>query len=461
MVAALKVDYSTPRGGAGTSISSGLIEDLDHNAEVRGAKWYGDSWSIGIAGKMLRDPHVRKSVEAITDPLLGAKWVFKPASKDPLDVEIAAFCEHVFFERNNWSEALLLICNYIRDGFSILELTLDNRPIAKTSFPKHPGNGNAWIYTGFHDRPAKTIAAWYQSSIDPRKLAGIQQWIPGSDGEVSGHYDVPADRLLRFTWGQEGANYAGFPPLRSAYGAWKTKIMLMIADAIRHEREGNGIPTISLPESASPADEERANAILEDIRMHERARLTLPYGFEFKFTTTTGQSTGLGEAIERCNRDIAFNMDVAWMLLSVGTDTGSHALAQTQRGKYVLSLEKHKQFIENAFNLGTDGWSPVERLVRANYGAEVALPRLLARNMPTRDWESVLPVVHNLATSKIITPDDLLEDSIRENLDLPVRDPATAREVSLGASPLGRDTKLPNGSQEPPADNTEQRRKAA
>ena len=93
-------------------------------------------------------------------------------------------------------------------------------------------------------------------------------------------------------------------------------------------------------------------------------------------------------------------------------------------------------------NLGVDGWSLVERLVTLNYGAVTALPRLVARNMPTRDWSKILPVVHNLATSKYITPDDRLEAFIRRVLYLPQADKETARATGQGL-PVKQDRNPP------------------
>ena len=45
-----------------------------------------------------------------------------------------------------------------------------------------------------------------------------------SDAEPYGEHYIDASRLLRFTWDQEGANFTGLAPLRSAYGPWKTKL---------------------------------------------------------------------------------------------------------------------------------------------------------------------------------------------------------------------------------------------
>lgn len=419
-------------------ISGGHLEDTDANSEVRGEKWYGSPGKIGIAGKMIRDPHVRRSIAAVTDPILAAQWAFDAASEDPLDVEIADFCRWVFLELNDWRRANRDALRYHRDGFSLLELTDDVRPVPEARFPLHPGSGQGIVYTGFHYRPASTLQGWIQSSTDPTQIAGIDQWIVGSDEEEPGTRYIPADRLLRFSQDQEGANFAGLATARSAYGAWFVKITLLVLNAIRHERQGLGTPTIQMPENPDPKDVATAESILEQMRSHQRGYVLLPHGYVFKWETANGGDTGILTTIDNCNRDIAFNTGTGFLFM--GTSDGAHgsyALAQTQTGPYEISLDQHATFVATTWMLGSDGWSPVRRMVDLNYGPGHALPKLVARNMPTKDWIKVLPVMHNLAISKYLTPDEPTEKHIRSVLALPQHDPATRREVaaSTGGMP--------------------------
>lgn len=430
MVAAAELNRSRPKGGSGTTINLGRITDLDANAEVRGKLWYGDQNKLGLAGQMMADPIVRKSVEAILDPLQAALWDFEPASDDPVDIEAADFCYWNLLEKNNWERVLRLgtTC-YVRDGFTHFELTEDNCTLPRARFPNHPGRGLGVGYNWMHHRPANTVEEWIQNPRNPEQSIGVRQWIGGSDVEDTGFREINLERgdlLLRMTWDQEGADFGGLAPLRSAWGAFKSKRLLMIVDMIRHEREGAGVPTLGMP--ADPTDEEKttANEILRELRAHEKGFIKLPDGWTFKFTTTNGQSTGLGEAIERCNRDIAFNMGVAWMLLGVAGKTGSWALATEQKGQYALSLDKHARFWESSWNIGMDGWSPIARLVARNYGPHVGVPTLKARSMPTRDWERLLQLLPALKSAGLIRGDATLRAFIRSVTTLPTEDTATA-----------------------------------
>lgn len=421
-----------------TIINVGRIEDFDPDADTHNELWYGDTNNAGIAQRMIRDPHVRKAVEAITDPLEGARWRFRPASKDPVDVEAADFANWVFFEHKlNWPRMLRQLSQgYVRDGFALGELTDRAENINVSRFPNHPGRGRGVVYDRFRHIPGWSLDSWIQDPDDPECADGLRQYIPGSDEEETGLNEVKfsqGDLLLRATWDQESGDYSGLAIMRSAYFPWFNKRVLQIVDAMRHETEGKGIPTVNLPENAGKKERETAEEILRTMRAHEEGYIVLPNGFTFKFTTTNGQSTGIREAIEMQNRDIAYAFGVAWMLLGLSGKSGSWALATEQKGQYALSLEKHARFIERLFNMGYDRFSPVERLIRKNYGPDVGLPRIEAQNMPTRDWIKLLPILPSLVSAKLVTPDQALEDQIRVVLDLPQMDPETIREVAAGS----------------------------
>lgn len=417
-----------PRGGAGTSIHSGILTDDDENAEVRGSRWYGEPGRIGWSQKMMRDPHVRQAHASRVDPLLGALWDFEPASEAPVDLEAAALARWVFFDRLSWTEFLRRVLLFHRDGFSLFEVTDDVVAIPRERFPLHPGRGRGIAITGFHHRPAWTLHGWLQSKRDPTQLDGIEQYLQGSDVEDPGFTTIPAEMLLRFTQEQEGANFAGFATNRSAFGPWKVKRMLMVLEAIMHERMGVATPMITLPEGVGPEDEEvdAAYQILAEMRSHEKGSMVLPGGFKFEWSQG-GQNTNIRETIEACNRDIAFNGASGFKLLGLSGGSGSYALAQSQQGSYELSLEGDASFVCDKINLGSDGWSPVERIIRLNYGPDVGIPKLVVRNMPTRDWSKVLPLVAQLKTADIIRADDAFEVFMRWVLRLPRRDTKTTR----------------------------------
>ena len=111
-----------PQGGAATHMGPLEPESEEHNAETAGAKWYGSPTEIGIAQKMVRDAHVRKSLEYIRAPIAAATWDFQAPEKTALAAEIADFCRYNFFALNDWRRVVRDGFLYLRDGFSLLEL---------------------------------------------------------------------------------------------------------------------------------------------------------------------------------------------------------------------------------------------------------------------------------------------------------------------------------------------------
>ena len=417
-------------GGAGTLITGGILNDnQEHNSDLEEDKWYGSPTSAGVADKMLRDSHCRMSMEYVTGPLRAASWEFEPTGPTDADKEAAEYLNYCFFRRLSFDSFLREVLSYKVYGFSMFEVT-DNIEKIPAKFTRHPGNGQGVVITGMHNRPAWTTFKWIQSQKNPKQLRGWEQWLLGGDGEKPGIRFVDAKRLLRFTENQSGACFSGFPTLRSAYGPWKVKLTLAVVEAMAHERQHMGTPTIRLPEGAADEDIDVAADILSAMRANEKGYLVLPHGFEFTWEGQKGENSPISETIERMNRDIAMNVGAGFMMLGLQGQSGSYALATSQQGQFEIGLETDARFVADVINNGADGWSPVARLTRMNYGGEVAVPRLVVRNMPTRDWSKVLPVIHNLSMSGLVTPDEPTEQFIRDVLRLPSRDPDSERVAS-------------------------------
>lgn len=422
-------------GGAGTAIWAGDIVDLDPNTALRGALWYGQPSKLGICDEMMRDPHVRRSVSYIYSPLLGANWCMKPASSEPIDREVADYARYAIIESVKWDRFLKqCVTDYGKAGFSLWEMTDDFRRIPAARFPLHPGGGAGVVVTGMNHRKPSTLWQWHQSKTHPEQIEAISQFVQGSDVEQTRLQRIPADRLLRFTWDQEGADFDGFAPLRSVYQPWKIKRLLVAINSIRHERLAIPVPTVVAPETASEADMAAVETLLAELRANEKSYLLLPSGFTVSFEgITQSDGTDLGAEIERCNRDIAYNVSAGHMMLGLSTASGSFALAESQAGQYHLESEGHARFVESVFNQGSDGWTPIERIVRLNYGPDVALPRLEARHLPTRNWESVVKMLNDSVRSGLIVADDALEQEARDALMVGPADVETRRYTEAKA----------------------------
>lgn len=420
-------EHRVRTAAAGTQITSGLATDLEHNPALNGPQWYGQYGGIGISGKMIRDGHVRQSLAMITDPLKAADWRFKPASKTPLHIEQARFCQKAFIKTLAWQAFIeRTTFDYSADGFSLSEFTYANAKIDPTQFQNHPGRGRAIMPTGFWEIPANTVDRWYQSEKNSLMVDHIRQWTPHSDVDETGYRDIDMVNVLRFTLKQKAAYFAGLAQLRGAYGAWKAKIAFMTIDAIKHERRGVGTPILILGEEATEEDIAAAQQCLQDMRTNSQGYAIFPNGYTLTWDTgSKTEGTDLQQAIVRCNVDIAHNVSAGFMMLGINSATGSFALGATQQSQYHLSIEGHASFLSSIFTMGCDGWSPVRRILELNYGEVDELPTLVAKNLPTKPWSDIIKNMISAKNAGMLRMDEPLYEEVRSIFDLAPEDEDT------------------------------------
>jgi hypothetical protein len=442
--------------GSGTQILQGIISSLDPNAELRGSLWYGSPGQLGIAARMMREAHVRQAINNRTEPLCGATWRFRPASKEPLEREAADWCRFCFLELLPW-ELLVkrIVGGYRVYGASLNEMTDDFAEVPRGRFPLHPGKGRGVVPTGVHEIPMNTLRKWQQSKATPSQISGIEQYLSGSDAEEMGARPVSADRILRWTLDQEGANFEGLSQNRTAYPAWKMKVAFRIISAIKHERRGVGTPVVIAGEQANDSELDAVESALAAMRSNAKGELVLPNGWSFAWEGgSQNDETNIEAAISACDTEIAVNASAGFMRLGL-TGPGSYALGSTQQGAYHLAVASDARFFATGWNLGYDGWSPIERIVRMNYGPDVGIPILEARNLPTSNWSERIPLLINATNVGLITPDDETEDALREALEFDPHNPETAhKRPAVSSFPM---VKTARDNQAPPAaDPTEE-----
>lgn len=454
----------TRHGGSGTGNSFGTITDCDVNTELRGAQWYGSNGQPGIAQQMQRNSYCRQNIRYVADPLGSAIWRFETKGTRPVDVEAARFCEWAFLEQSFWPRYReSAISNYYSCGFDLHELTDDLRPVPAGRFPLHPGGGRGLVPIGLHEIPCNTVSYFHQSNSDPNKLDHVTQWQPYSGSEECGWRDIPADRIVRLTWGQEGSNFAGFSPYRSIYGPWKLLIAFTTYEAILHDRCAVPVPTSVQSENAEPEDIEAVDTILAEMRSHQKGYINLPFGYSFSWLQAScDDAENLRESIIRLQVEIAMGGSAGFMMLGANLKNASYSLASTQQGQYHLTTRTHAEFLASGLNESPDGWSPVGRIVAANYGPDVAIPKLVARNLPTHPWDETAKVAINAITAKAIRKDARTEAMIREWIQLEPFDESTEIKDAIATAPfVGKPANLdptktddpPDGGMEPGNDN--------
>jgi hypothetical protein len=234
------------------------------------------------------------------------------------------------------------------------------------------------------------------------------------DGETF----LPIEKLVVFTYDREANNMEGISLLRSAYKHWYYKNGLYKIDAIQKERHGIGIPVIKLPPGFTPADKDLANELGRNLRTNEQAHVVLPPYWELIFAKIEGQPTDPMESIGHHDREIYKNT------LGQFLDTGAAASKEQEIDLFMKAMRFTAQIVLSMINKHA-----IPQLINFNYPGVTRYPTLRARRIgEANELRTLSFAFRNFVGAEAIIPDDKLEEWIRDEMDMPQPDKATARE---------------------------------
>jgi len=255
-------------------------------------------------------------------------------------------------------------------------------------------------------------------------LAGIvQRGGPDNYGVV----EIPVSRLAPYVWEREGSQWIGRSLLRAMYGPWLVKQRLIRVDAIKHERNGMGIPvTRQTVPDVNPGAMTAALQVAESIRAGEVAGASLPYGFDLALQGVTGTLPDTMASIRYCDEVMAKSLMMMFANLGQGPGgSGSRALGETQVDYFKLTQDAIAGwYVDNTSMVGEDyaDW---------NDGPESQAPRIGY----DRDEHEELAVADLLLAidAGLVTLSEEDEVAFRERYDLP----------AMGETPRSRPSLLP------------------
>jgi hypothetical protein len=403
---------TTPSGQAiqygeiGTSSPSPFINFNRHeyNNELRGVE------GLRKYDMMRRgDATVRKSLRLVKTPVLAGRWFMKP--EDPTktrDVNAADFvwCCLTEYMSISWTQVLteaLLMCDF---GYYMFEkvwtprvIDGQDRIVLQKLAPRHPMDVREWVFDA-HGGPAGVFMNDPDIHAFPRG-----RWIP-------------IEKLLVFSFDMEGGNIAGISMLRSAYKHWYYKDQLYKIDAIQKERHGIGIPIIKLPINFTPQDRAIAENLGRNLRTNERAHVVLPPNWELMFAKLEGQPVDSMVSIAHHDKLILENV----LAPATGKDDDAVLFMKSTRFIANVIVDVINKFL-------------IPELIGYNF-QRVGMPVLAVRRVGEQaDWRTLSFALRNLIGSNLLTPDDNLEDHLRDEMDLPAFDPTTARKVATPQAP--------------------------
>jgi hypothetical protein len=372
------------------------------------------------------DGTVRGALRLIKTPVFAARWFVDPKRESDGSVKkvnqtAADFVTECLTEYMSisWPQVLteaMLMCEF---GYYMFEKVWENRvvdgqarTVLKKLAPRHPMDVEEWIY----DANGGPAGAWFYSPT----------------GLIQDRYFIPIEKLLVFTFDREAGNIEGISLLRSAYRHWYYKDTFYKIDAIQKERHGIGVPVIHLPPGYSDADKVAAQDLGRNLRTNDRAHAVLPPNWGLEFVDLRGNPVDSLKSVDHHNHEIEKS------ILAVFLEGGAKDEDQTM-------FLKATRFIADVV-CDTFNFYLIRDLIRLNFMRADA-PQLKARRIgESADWRTLSFAMRNFVGSNMLTPDDPMEDFIRDELDLPHRDPETARAVLTPQASGVRDTGQSAGS---------------
>lgn len=407
----------TELGSAGTYWRD-LMGNTEYNAKLRGLS------GLEIYDKMRRsDVSVRTSLRLAKTPVQAARWTVDAYDRaDPKAVEQAEFVRKSLFNYMSisWEQILSEAMLMLDFGFYMFETVYEPRIINgvprvvwKKWAPRHPLDVT---YQGFE----------YDEHGGPKGV-----WM----SDYSGVDDIfiPIDRLLVFTFDREANNMEGTSLLRSAYKNWYYKDNLYKIDAIQKERHGIGIPVIKLPPGFTVQDKTLADQLGRNLRTNEQAHVVLPPYWELIFAKVEGQPTNPMESIDHHDKQISKN------ILAQFIDTGAAASKEQEIDLFYKAIRFTADIIRSTINKHA-----IPQLVDYNFSDVEGYPVLKARRIgEANELRTLSFAFRNFVGAGTVIPDDRLEDWVRDELDMPIPDKATSRQIQAKQMPSTGGTPRP------------------
>lgn len=369
--------------------------------------------------KMARDDaSVRVSLRAGKAPVLGANFFIDPFDDDPQNVAIAEFVEFNLFNgmTTPWNRTMEQILTMYEYGKSVFEPVWEMREWA----PKKTSSGaNRKQYTMLEKlayRPALTIGTVnYDDNGSPISVNHTAVDAKGNSKQVT----LPIEKLVIFTFEQQGGGIEGMSILRSAYKHWWYKDRLYNIDAIQKERHAIGVPDIQIGPGASAADIALAHTMGANLRTNEFAYIVRPVSIVVGFAELKGQPVDVLKSVEHHDNMIMKNTMVQF--LNMGTSVeggggGSRAGGATAMDMFLKSMRHVADSICDSINHFL-----IPNLVAYNFPTD-QFPLLKVRGVgETKDLQMWAAAMRNLIQAEALQIDDATEQWIREQMDMPTR----------------------------------------
>lgn len=223
---------------------------------------------------------------------------------------------------------------------------------------------------------------------------------------------IPSSRLVAFPFDKVGANWFGRSLLRSAYSPWLLKDRLLRVDAIRHERNGMGVPTIEMPERATPAQQAEAQKLAMSYQSGMASGGAFPAGMKLRLVGVEGTTSDVLASI------MYHDAAIARVMIQMFASQGNQGTYQSSKlGASFIELTGLAQDSIADWYCEIMNEHVILDWVEWNYGIDEEGPLLTYRR--EEDPELSAQELAQMVAMGALTVDDELENFLRERYGLP------------------------------------------
>ncbi len=397
------VVQNNPLGTSGTEVYGGYFDE-----EYLETLKYKDK--ADVYDKMRRsDGQIKMLMSATKNPIRTASREIITKKDDQKYKDHVELCKRVLFEDIDFDKFLneALTCEDF--GVSVFERVhkvVQDNPILDD-------NGRAILnsYMSLKKlgwRSPKTIETW-NFNHKTKELESIRQFV---DGDLYVDVDIPINFLSIITLEMEGDNYEGISLLRPLYGNWFRKNTYLKLNAIGIEKS-MPLPTAEVP-AGKEGTTQYTNLInaLEKFTTHQKNYLVYPAGWNIDLSNGTAYDPSKVESsIDGEDRRMAKAFLANF--LELGMQGG---------GAYSLSNDLSDFFLSGLMVVANTIKKEIDKILKEivilNFGKQDIYPKIEFTGIKDKAGKELAEILKMMIESKVVIPDDKLEDHVRNRYKL-------------------------------------------
>lgn len=389
------------RGTSGTEIFAGYFDE-EYLENLRGTD------RADCFDKFRRsDSQAIMLLSAVKNPIRTSAKEIVSASDDPEHEKHAALVRQVLFKDIKFNKFLNEALTMVDFGHAVFEKVY--KPYINKRVTDDDGNLILNSYMGLRKlgwRSPRTIETW--NFDENKEFASITQQ---ADGDLDAYVDIPRAHLITMALNEEGDNMEGISMLRPCYGNYYRKDHYLKQNAMGIEKS-MPIPTAEVP--AGRENTEQFDALvnmLESFTSHQKNYLLYPQGWNVQLSSSTNYDPSKIEtSIDNEDRRMAKAFLANFLELGMGGGGGAFALSNDLSDFFLSGLI----YISNIIKEELDDL--IKEIIIVNFGEQDRYPEFQFSGIKDKAGEEFAKIIDLLVKSKVLIPDDKLEDHVRKRI---------------------------------------------